>query len=186
MTKIGIFVGSIREGRSAEAVKQWVADAAAKREGAEYVMLDLKEFNVPLLESATVPGAANKQYDDENVNAWSQAVDACDAYVFITPESNHSVPGPMKNAFDSLGSEWAGKPVAFVGYGASGGVRAVEHWRTIVANFAMIAIRNQIELSLFTEFGPEGLQPADRKGGELENILNELEQTTEAIAKVNQ
>ncbi|MHA2788511.1 NADPH-dependent FMN reductase [Corynebacterium sp. S7] len=186
MTKIGIFVGSIREGRSADAVKQWVADAAEKREGAEYVMLDLKEFNVPLLESETVPGAANKQYDNENVTRWSQAVDACDAYVFITPEYNHSVPGPMKNAFDSLGSEWAGKPVAFVGYGASGGVRAVEHWRAIVANFAMVDLRNTIELSLFTEFGPEGLQPAERKGGELENLLNELEQTAEAIARANQ
>lgn len=175
MPKIGIFVGSIRKGRSADAVKQWVADAAAKREGAEYVMLDLKEFNVPLLEAETVPGAANKQYEDENVAAWSKAVDACDAFVFITPEYNHSVPGPMKNAFDSLGSEWAGKPVAFVGYGASNGVRAVEHWRTITANFAMNDLRNQIELSLFTEFGENGLQPADRKGGELENLLSELE-----------
>ncbi len=115
MATIGIFVGSIREGRLGESVGQWVADAAAKRSGADYKVLDLKEFNVPLLDAAVVPGAANKQYDDENVTRWSQAVDECDGFIFVTPEYNHSVPGAMKNAFDSLGSEWAGKPVAFVG-----------------------------------------------------------------------
>ncbi|STC70025.1 NADPH-dependent FMN reductase [Corynebacterium pilosum] len=184
MATIGIFVGSIREGRLGESVGQWVADAAAKRSGADYQVLDLKEFNVPLLDAAVVPGAANKQYDDENVTRWSQAVDECDGFIFVTPEYNHSVPGAMKNAFDSLGSEWAGKPVAFVGYGSVGAVRAVEHWRTIVANFQMVDVRNQIDLSMFTEFDGQGnVTPNDRRGEELENILNETERLVEQLNK---
>jgi NAD(P)H-dependent FMN reductase len=171
---IGIIVGSIREGRSAESVAQWVADQAQARD-VEYKVIDLKEYDIPLLTSATVPGAANKQYDDERVTRWSKDIDELDAFIFVTPEYNHSVPGPFKNAFDSLGSEWAGKPVAFVGYGASGGVRAVEHWRTIVANFSMVAVRGQLELSLFTEFGENGVNPNERRAGEIQAIFTELE-----------
>ena len=173
--KIGIILGSIREERSGESVAQWVADRAASREDATYELVDLKSFDVPLLTSATVPGAANKQYEDERVTRWSQAIDSYDGFVFVTPEYNHSVPGGLKNAFDSLGSEWADKAVAFVSYGAEGGVRAVEHWRQIVANFHMYGVRQQISLSLFTEFGPEGVTPVERRNDEITTLFEQLE-----------
>ena len=172
--KIGIVTGSIREGRSAEPVRQWVTERAVARGDAEYVTLDLKEFDVPLLSSATVPGAAEKKYDDPRVQEWSAAVDACDGFVFITSEYNHSVPGVFKNAFDSLGNEWAKKPVAFVSYGAAEGLRAVEAWRLAIANFAMYGIRNQLSFSLVREFGENGLEPADHREGELTTMLDDL------------
>ncbi|PAT05870.1 NADPH-dependent FMN reductase [Corynebacterium hadale] len=174
--KIGIFLGSIRKGRAGEAVARWVSDAAEKRDGFEYERLDLSEFNVPLLDAEMVPGAANKQYEDEATTAWSKAVDACDAFIFVTPEYNHSVPGAMKNAFDVLGAEWAGKPVAFVSYGADNGLRAVEHWRQIVANFSMFGVRNQVALSLFEDFADGAFAPREQKHQSLENVLNDLEQ----------
>src|SRR5690242_20759724 len=49
-------------------------------------------------------------------------------FIFVTPEYNHGVPGAFKNAFDSLGHEWVGKPVAFVSHGSVCGVRSVEQW----------------------------------------------------------
>lgn len=93
----------------------------------------LADFDLPLLTSATPPGMANGQYDDERVAAWGRTIAECDAFVFVTPEYNHSLPGAFKNAFDSLGVEWRDKAAAFVGYGAAGGVRAVEAWRMAVA-----------------------------------------------------
>ncbi len=172
--KIGIIIGSIRDGRTGEAVAKWVYDVAGKRSDADYELIDLKSFDVPLLTSATVPGAANKVYDSPQVTAWSNAIDGCDGFVLVTPEYNHGVPGALKNAFDSLGSEWAGKPVAFVSYGADSGVRAVEQWRQIVSNFSMIDIRSQVALSLFTDFGASGLALLDRRAGELDTLLNDL------------
>lgn len=121
--KIGIVIGSIREGSVGQSVADWILAQVEDNTAAEFTVLDLKEFNVPLLTSATVPGAANKVYDSPEATAWSQAVDVCDGFIFVTPEYNHSVPGAFKNAFDSLGSEWGGKTVAFVSYGAEGGVR---------------------------------------------------------------
>lgn len=175
--KIGIVLGSTREGRLGEAVAKWVNDLATGRQaGAEYEVIDLKSFNVPILNSPVVPAAANKQYDSPEVQAWSDAIDACDGFIFVTPEYNHSVPGPFKNAFDSLGSEWAGKAIAFVGYGANGGVRAVEAWRLAVANFQMKRLRTQGDFSIFTDFADGEFKPADMKIEQINNLLAELEE----------
>ena len=180
--KIGIILGSIRRESSGESVARWVEEQAGSRAGATYELIDLKSFDVPLLTSATVPGAANKQYDDERVTHWSHAIDSCDAYVFVTPEYNHGVPGGLKNAFDSLGNEWANKAVAFVSYGADGGVRAVEHWRQIVANFHMHAVRQQVALNLFFEFGADGVQPAARRIDEIAVLFDQLEAAARRFA----
>ena len=183
--KIGIIIGSIRDGGFGEGVAEWVTAAAQQRQTDDitYEVLDLKKFNVPLLTSATVPGAANKQYDDANVTAWSQAVDACDGFVFVTPEYNHGVPGAMKNAYDILGAEWYGKPVAFVSYGAAEGVRAVEQWRQIVGNFQQYDVRNQVSLSIFNDAGDNGFTPQERRAGELETLLGDLEKLIAQLAK---
>ncbi|GAA3514633.1 NAD(P)H-dependent oxidoreductase [Dietzia aurantiaca] len=180
--KIGIILGSIREGRVGESVARWVAEQAASREGVTYELVDLKTFDVPLLTSATVPGAANKQYDDERVTRWSAAIDSYDGFVFVTPEYNHSVPGGLKNAFDSLGGEWADKAVAFVSYGAEGGVRAVEHWRQIVANFRMFGVRQQVSLSTFAEFDDDGVAPAERRTREIATVFDQLESATRRMS----
>lgn len=181
---IGIILGSIREGRAGESVANWVKEQAdARTTGVEYRLIDLKEFNIPVNSSPVVPGAANKQYDDPAVTAWSKVIDETDAFVFVTPEYNHSVPGPFKNAVDSIGFEWWGKPVAFVGYGSAGGVRAVEHWRTIVSNFQMVDVRSQLDFSLFTEFNEQGVAPNERRADELTAILDELERLTEQLNK---
>jgi NAD(P)H-dependent FMN reductase len=180
--KIGIILGSLREGANGESVANWVVEQAAARDAATYELVELRSFDVPLLTSATVPGAANKQYEDERVTRWSQAIDSYDAYVFVTPEYNHGVPGGLKNAFDSLGNEWADKAVGFVSYGAEGGVRAVEHWRQIVANFRMFGVRQQVSLSLFTEFGENGAEPNERRAGEIATLFDQLEEAARRLA----
>ena len=108
-------------------------------------------------------------------------VASADAVLFVTPEYNHSIPGAFKNAFDSLGVEWQSKPIGFVSYGASDGHRAVEHWRSVVANFSMHDVRSQVSLSLFTEFGENGFQPSDRREAELNALLDELAPAAKAM-----
>lgn len=180
--KIGIVLGSIREGRLGESVASWVKQQADQRGDADYELLDLKSFNIPLLESGTHPMMANKDYGNDAVNTWSKTIEACDAYVFVTPEYNHGVPGALKNAVDVLGPEWVGKAIGFVGYGSAGGVRAVEQWRQVVGNFQMVDVRQQLEISLFTEFGDEGFQPSDRRGEELTVLLDQLTDMAKKLA----
>lgn len=172
--RIGIVVGSIRESRKGISVGEWVHSLAADRPGAQYALIDLKSFNVPLLTSATVPGAANRQYESAEVRAWGAAIDGCDGFVFVTPEYNHGVPGAFKNAVDSLYPEFVGKTVGFVSYGADNGIRAVEHWRQIIGNFQMVDVRAICPLSNFTDFGEDGFAPGERRAGEVGIVLDQL------------
>ncbi|WIM86733.1 NAD(P)H-dependent oxidoreductase [Candidatus Mycobacterium wuenschmannii] len=179
--KIGIIVGSIREGRKGLAVGQWVAERAGRHGDAQFELIDLKEFDLPLLTSAVLPAMADRKYDSQNVTRWSQAIDGCDAFVFVSPEYNHGVPGAFKNAFDSIGSEWNNKPVAFVAYGGDGGIRSIQQWRQIVANFEMLDVRGAVALSLFNDFNADGFAPQDRRSAELDTALQQLVSLTAKV-----
>lgn len=151
--KIGIIIGSIRDGRFGERVGEWVTEFARQREGVDYEVLDLKAFDVPLLTSATVPGAAKKQYDDERVTAWSKAVDACDGFVFVTPEYNHVAPPSLINALDYLVQEWAYKPASFVSYGGvSAGLRAVQAVKPMLTALRMMPIPEAVSIPFFSQY----------------------------------
>ncbi|GMA38504.1 NADPH-dependent FMN reductase [Mobilicoccus caccae] len=172
--KIGIIMGSIREGRNGEVVGTWVHEIASGRDDAEYELLDIAEFDLPLLAEPTPPSAANPQYENEATRRWSQAIDACDGFVFVTGEYNHGIPGAFKNAFDLLAPEWGNKAVGFVSYGADSGTRAVEHWRGVVINNYLHSTRGQVVLNLFTDFGEQGFAPDERKAKSVGNLLDEL------------
>lgn len=180
--KIGIIIGSTRPGRAGAAVGQWVYEQAAQRADAEFVLVDLDSFGLPLLSEPTVPGAAGGEYEVEHTRKWSATIKDLDGFVFVTPEYNHGVPAALKNAVDVLGGEWVNKGIAFVSYGADHGVRAVEQWRGITANLKLRAARAQLALGLFTDWGPEGFAPGERRAKELTGVLDELVPLTEAVA----
>ncbi|AKK10744.1 NADPH-dependent FMN reductase [Corynebacterium uterequi] len=171
---IGIIVGSIRKGRLGSAVGQWLVEQTAGRE-ADYKLIELADYNLPFGDSETLPLMANKQYDDANVQKFSDVIDACDGFIFVTPEYNHSVPGPFKNAFDLLATEWQHKPVAFVGYGGNEGVRAVEAWRLVVAIYEMVQLGAQLGFSIYTDFTEGALTPNERKVASADALLTQLE-----------
>ncbi len=180
--KIGIVIGSVRQGRKGEAVARWVLDRAEGRD-VSYELVDLASFDLPILTDPVVPGAAQRQYNNPAARAWGAAIDGYDGFVFVTPEYNHSIPGAFKNAFDTIYPEWGNKAVAFVAYGADGGVRAVEHWRTVVANAHLFAVREQLSLSTFTEFDAEGaLVLHERREAEIVALLDRLEAVSAAVA----
>jgi NAD(P)H-dependent FMN reductase len=179
--KIGVIIGSTRSGRLGESVARWVYDRAIQRSDAEFTLVDLKDFQLGLLDAAALPGVVNRQYDDPATRRWSTTIDSFDGFVFVTPEYNHGVPAALKNAVDVLYPEWNHKAVAFVAYGADGGVRAVEHWRVIAANVLMHDVRPQVSLSLFIDVVDGIFTPGERRAGELDNVLNHLVALTGAL-----
>jgi NAD(P)H-dependent FMN reductase len=72
--------------------------------------------------------------------------------VIVTPEYNHSTSGVLKNAIDYLYAEWNNKAVGFVSYGGVGGARAAEHLRLVAGELQMADVRQQVALSMITEF----------------------------------
>lgn len=183
--RIGVIIGSTRRGRRGDQIGHWVArhaaqSEAAKAAGATFETVDLADHRLGFFEEETHPAAANKQYSDPATQAWSDLIDGFDAYIFVTPEYNHSVPAPMKNAFDMLFAEWAHKPVAFASYGAAGGVRAAEHWRAIVANVYMLDTRAQLTVFLDSDFVNDVFTPAAQLEANLGGLVGELLELTKA------
>lgn len=176
--KIGIIIGSTRPGRLGAQVGRWVHENAVSRGDADYELLDLDDYDLDLLSEPTVPGAANRKYDNPKTRRWSETIDGCDGFVFVSPEYNHGVPAALKNAVDVIYPEWNHKALTLVGYGADGAVRATEQWRTIAANVHLHATRAQLSLSTFSDVSTVGEEqkfiPDDRRTGELSAALDEL------------
>lgn len=150
MLRIAVIIGSTRPGRAGEAVGKWVYEIGKKRTDAEYELVDLLDFNLPLLDEPVPPSQG--KYSKEHTKKWSEKVASFDGYVFVTPEYNHSTSGALKNALDFVYKEWNNKAAGFVGYGSAGGTRAVEHLRLICAELQVATVRAQVQLSLFTDF----------------------------------
>jgi NAD(P)H-dependent FMN reductase len=150
MLKIGIILGSTRPGRAGEAVAKWVYERATTRTDAEYELVDIKTFDLPLLDEPVPPSMG--KYSKDHTKRWAAKIASFDAFVFVTPEYNHSTSGALKNAIDFLYAEWNNKAAGFVGYGSAGGARAVEHLRLIMAEVQIADVRAQVMLSLATDF----------------------------------
>ncbi len=150
MIKIAIIIGSTRPGRNAEAVAQWVNEIAQKRSDAEFEIVDIKDYDLPLLDEP-VPSTM-QQYMNTHTKVWSEKINSFDAFIFVTPEYNHAPSGALKNAIDYLYAEWNNKAAGFVSYGSAGGVRAVEQLRLIMGELQVADVRAQVALSLFNDF----------------------------------
>ena len=148
--KIGIILGSTRPNRNGAAVAKWIHGLAVARADADYELVDVKDFDLPLLDEPIPPSQG--KYSQPHTKKWAAKIDPFDAFVFVTPEYNHSTSGALKNAIDFLYKEWNNKAAGFVSYGSAGGVRAVEHLRLIMAELQIADVRAQVSLSLFTDF----------------------------------
>ena len=150
MIKIAIVIGSTRPGRNGEAVARWVHEQAGQRSDAQFELVDIATFGLPVFDEPMPP--AMGQYSKDHTKRWAAKVAEFDGYVFVTPEYNHAPPAALKNALDYLAAEWNNKAAGFVSYGSAGGTRAVEHLRLIAAELQMATVRSQVALSLFTDF----------------------------------
>jgi NAD(P)H-dependent FMN reductase len=148
--RVAIIIGSTRPGRNGEAVGKWIHEIAKNRNDVDFETIDVRDFNLPLLDEPIPPSMG--KYSKEHTKAWSVKIDSFDAYIFVTAEYNHGIPGALKNAIDFLYKEWNNKVAGFVSYGSAGGVRSVEQLRLVMAELKVATVRSQVTLSLFTDF----------------------------------
>ncbi len=173
MVKIAIILGSTRPGRNGEAVARWVNDLAGRRDDAQFELVDLKDFDLPLLDEPVPPSMG--QYSQPHTIAWAEKIDSFDGFVFVTPEYNHATSGALKNALDFLYAEWNNKAAGFVGYGSAGGVRPVENLRLIMGELQVADVRNAVALNLMTDFKDfSEFTPAAHQEGLLTAMLDQL------------
>jgi NAD(P)H-dependent FMN reductase len=173
MLRIAIIVGTTRPGRKGEAIAKWAYEIARKRTDADFALLDLATFELPLLDEP-MP-ATSGSYSRPHTRTWSAAIASFDGYLFVTPEYNHGTSGALKNAIDFLYNEWADKAAGFIGYGYTMGARAIENLRLVMASLQVATVRPQVGLSLFTDFeGATEFKPTETQEKSLSTVLDHV------------
>jgi len=161
--KIGIIVGSVREGRMSLPIAKWVKQQIDGRAEFNATMLDLADWQLPMFAEPNPP--ATGKYTGEKQRQWATAIGAADGYILVAPEYNHGMSAVLKNALDTVYAEWGRKPVAFVAHGGMGGARSVEQLRAVVVALAMAPLSSAFHLQ-----GAAKLREGDRfNAGEAEN-----------------
>lgn len=181
MTNIAIIVGSTRPERKSQSVAQWVYHIAQQRLDATFEIVDLAEHRLPFFDEPLPPSRG--RYTHTHTKAWAATIKQFDGFVFVTPEYNRSSPAVLKNAFDLLYKEWNDKAAAFVGYGVTGGSRAIESLHLVASSLKLAVVSNQVMLSLFTDFQDmQTLAPADHQAQVLTAMLDDLVKWSTALA----
>lgn len=183
MTRIAIIAGTTRPGRIGIGVAEWVYEQAVKRGGADYELVDVADFNLPVLDEAIPAGA--DQYEQEHTKVWAAKIAEFDGFIFVTGEYNHSVPPALSNAISYLNKEWANKAAGIVGYGSVLGVRAVEHLRGILSELQVAHVQKQGLFSIFTDFDESGaFTPTDLQAESVAPMFDQVLVWTEAMQGV--
>ena len=178
--KIGIIMGSTRPGRNSEAVSQWVHGIARQRKDAQFEIVDITDYALPIYDEPIPPSFGH--YEKGHTRAWAEKIASLDAFVIVTPEYNHGPSGALKNALDFVYGEWNNKAAGFVSYGSAGGARAVEQLRLVMAELQVATVRAQVMLSLSTDFEDfTAFKPDPRHEGEVHAMLDQLVAWGEAL-----
>jgi NAD(P)H-dependent FMN reductase len=128
-----IIVASTRPGRVGEPIARWFAGYARGHQAFDVEIVDLADVDLPMFAEPEHPRFA--RYTLDSTKAFSATIARADAFAIVHPEYNHSYNAALKNALDHLNQEWAGKPVALLGYGGvAAGARAAEAlWPVLIA-----------------------------------------------------
>ncbi|QPC88393.1 FMN reductase [Mesorhizobium sp. NBSH29] len=142
--KIGIIIGSTREGRFADRPAAWINDIAKARGDIDVELLDLRDFPMPFFDETG--GLAYTPTTNDVAKKWQQKIQALDGFVILAAEYNHGPTGVLKNALDYAYTEWNKKAVAFLGYGGVGGARAVQQLRVTAVELQMAPTRAAVHI----------------------------------------
>lgn len=140
--KLGIIVGTTRDNRVTPKQAKWVANAAGQNEDVEVTIIDLADYPMPFFNEPISPRYNPDRTVAPEVQKYLDVIAAQDAYVFVTPEYNHSIPAVLKNSFDYLTWEMNRKPAAIVSHGTAGGARAAMHLKEIISEGKAVPIPN--------------------------------------------
>ncbi len=171
---IPIILGSVRRDRRSLRVARFVRSLLEGRNGLETELLDLAEFDFPVmverLRLRDDPPAGLQQFAD--------AIAKGDAVLVVTPEYNGGYPGALKNALDYLLPEFRRKAVGIVtvSAGGFGGVNCLAQLRTVFLSMSAVPVPARFPVSrvqnAFEEDGtPEDPKYAERADEFIDEVL---------------
>ena len=160
MPTLTIVVASTRDGRAGLPVAEWFVARAQAHGKFAAELVDLKQVKLPLFDEPHHPRL--QKYQHEHTKRWSALIQRSDAFVFVTPEYNFGPAPALLNALDYVYREWNYKAAAFVSYGgASGGMRAVQATKLVVAALKMVPLVEAVAIPFFAKRIENGVFTSD-------------------------
>lgn len=146
--QLNVIIGSTRPGRAGPVFAKWLESFAREHGKFEPVLTDIAAFNLPVLDEPHHPRLG--KYENSHTKAWSKAIDAADAFVFVAPEYNYFAAPAIVNAVDYLLREWRYKPAAILSYGGvSGGLRAAQAVKPLLTAVGVMPIPEGVALPMY-------------------------------------
>jgi chromate reductase len=184
--KVLAFAGSLREDSyNRKALR--IAAQIARNLGAAVREIDLKELALPVFNADL-----RKNGFPESVQAWKREIEASDMLLIATPEHNHSVPGPLKNAIDWASDKtnpFEGKAAAIFGAstGLVGTARAQIHLRQILGSLEVQTVwQPQVFIrSARTAFASDGSFVDPHLHPQLEELIQKTMKLTTQMKQEN-
>lgn len=190
MSKLLVIIGSTRPNRAADRVLPWLTEKTAEHEAFDTEIVDLRDWPLPIFAEhmGTIGDFSDPTYSEPLVKAWNNKIKSADAYIIVTPEYNHSIPGGLKNALDTvwLSFSFRNKPVAFVAYsgGVAGGVRAIEHLAHVFVETESVPMRNSVVIPFVTNaFDEQGKPVSPMTNVAADVMLDDLAWWSAALEK---
>lgn len=189
--KVQIVVGSTRPGRVSDKVARWVLEEAKNMESVEAEIVDLADYQLPLLDEPISPQYNPDRQPNPEAQKLLQKFQEADAYVLVTPEYNRSYSGVLKNALDYIDFQFKQKPVLLVAHGSTGGAQAVSHLRGVIPGLQSITVPQAVYIvgRAGELLDDEGLLVDDElranpygPQGALKNALADLKWYSDALA----
>ncbi len=146
--KLGIIVGTTRQNRQTLKQARWVLEGTRKLKGVEAELVDLKDYPMPFFDEPISPRYNPDRVIDPAVVPWLKKLESFDAYVFVTAEYNHAIPGVLKNALDYVTWEIQRKPASVVSHGSAGGARAAINLKIILSESKAVPLPTYTPLTM--------------------------------------
>ena len=186
MPLLRIIIASTRPGRAGLPVASWFIGVAREHGGFDVEVTDLAELDLPFMDEPKHPRF--RDYVHDHTKAWSETVDASDAFVFVMPEYNFGINAPLKNAIDFLHQEWQHKPAGFVSYGGvAAGMRAVQQLKQVLISLNMLPVNDAVAI----QFIAKQIEDGELVVGEIleqaaDAMLTELSRVAEAARSLRE
>lgn len=136
--KVAVIIGAIRENRQTPKQAKWVMKTLKTIEDVNAELVDLRDYPMPLFNEPVSPRYNPERQIDPAAQKWLDKLAEFEAYVFVTPEYNHGIPGALKNAIDYVDWQLNRKPAAVVSHGTAGGARAEVALKEILSESRMV------------------------------------------------
>ncbi len=147
--RVGIIIGTTREGRFGDRPAEWIKKLADKHGKVETEIVDLRDYQIPFFDQPGSPAYVGTHHDE--AKRWEQKMGELDGYIFVTAEYNHGPSAVLKNALDHAYNVYNKKPAAFVGYGALGASRAIQQLRQNLVELKVAPLRDAVHINM-TEY----------------------------------